>query len=60
MEKNYEGGGKEMMILINPSADASYKNVVSVLDEMLINKVGRYAIVDITEADKKLLSEKIR
>jgi biopolymer transport protein ExbD len=60
MHKSYEGGQKEMMILIKPSADASYENLVSMLDEMLINKVERYAIVDITEDDKKLLAEKIR
>ena len=60
MEKSYKGGKKEMMIIIKPSADASYENLVSMLDEMLINKVERYAIVDIAEDDKKLLAEKIR
>jgi hypothetical protein len=60
LEKSYKGGKKEMMILIKPSADASYENVVSILDDMLINKVERHAIVDITEDDKKLLAEKIR
>ena len=63
LEKSYKGGKKEMMImmiLIKPSADASYENVVSILDDMLINKVERYAIVDIAEDDKKLLAEKIR
>lgn len=59
MDKNYKGGRKEIMVLIKPSADASYENVVSLLDEMLINKVARYAIVDIDEGEKKLLAQKI-
>jgi len=59
LDKNYNGGSKEIMILIKPSADASYENVVSLLDEMLINKVGRYAIIDINEDEKKLLAKKI-
>lgn len=59
MDKNYKSGRKEIMVLIKPSADACYENVISLLDEMLINKVGRYAIIDITEAEKKLLDQKI-
>lgn len=58
MEKSHKGGKKEMMVLIKPSADASYENVVAILDEMLINNVGRYAIVDLTEDEKKLLGAK--
>ncbi len=59
MDKNYKGGKKEMMILIKPAADASYENVVSILDEMIINNVRRYAIVDISEEEKKLLVQRI-
>jgi biopolymer transport protein ExbD len=57
MDRNYPGGRKEMMVLIKASADASYANVVHLLDEMLINKVGRYAIVDINEQEKNLLEK---
>ncbi|MES1224693.1 MAG: biopolymer transporter ExbD, partial [Bacteroidota bacterium] len=58
MDKSYKGGRKEMMLLIKPSADASYENIVQLLDETLINGVGRYAIVDITDDEKKLMKEK--
>jgi hypothetical protein len=58
MDKSYKGGRKEMMLLIKPSVEASYENVVSLLDETLINKVGKYAIVDITGDEKKLMKEK--
>jgi biopolymer transport protein ExbD len=58
MDEHYKGGRKEMMVLIKPSADASYENIVQLLDEMLINKVGRYAIIDLNDEEKKLLKQK--
>ncbi len=57
LDRNYPGGRNEMMVLIKASADASYANVVHLIDEMGINKVGRYAIVDINEQEKKLLEK---
>src|SRR5580692_3895070 len=57
MDKFYKGGRKELMLLIKPSPDASYKNVVNLLDETLINQVGRYALVDISEEEMKRLPE---
>ena len=40
-----------LMLLIKSTDDASYKNVVDILDEVLINDVKKYAIVKI-EADE--------
>jgi biopolymer transport protein ExbD len=37
---------KKLIVLIKASEQASYKNVVNALDEMLINSVTRYAILD--------------
>jgi len=37
---------KQLVILIKPGQEASYENVVNVLDEMLINSVRRYSVVD--------------
>lgn len=42
---------KDLVLLVKPSADASYKNVVDVLDEVTINGVTRYALVAPTEAE---------
>ncbi|MDR3714417.1 MAG: biopolymer transporter ExbD [Puia sp.] len=56
MDRSFKGGRKEMMVLIKPSAEANYKNVVGLLDEMLINGVSRYAIVDLNPEEKNLLT----
>ena len=40
------GGRKEMMLLIKPTSQSVYKNVVDALDEAMINDVNKYAIVE--------------
>lgn len=44
-------GQNELMVLIKADKAANYKNVVDIMDEMLINHVDRYAMVDITPED---------
>ncbi len=48
---------KEMVVLIKPSDESRYKNVVDILDEMNITNIGRYALVEITDVDKQLVKE---
>ena len=38
----------EMMVLIKPSEKSRYNNIIDALDEMLINNVKRYAVVDMS------------
>jgi biopolymer transport protein ExbD len=38
----------DLFIIIKPDKDATYKNAVDVLDEMTINDIPRYAMVDPT------------
>lgn len=45
----------DMVVLIKPTDDASYKNVVDVLDEMNISNIKRYALVDISSQEIDLL-----
>jgi biopolymer transport protein ExbD len=46
---------KAPIVLIKATNEASYRNLVDVLDEMAICNIGRYAIVDITDYDLELL-----
>lgn len=45
----------EMVVLIKPTNDAVYKNVVDILDEMNITDIKRYALVDIAPEDLELI-----
>ena len=52
-EKNAEI--KDMVVLIKPTNDAVYKNVVDILDEMNISNLKRYALVDIAKEELDLI-----
>lgn len=47
----------ELVVLIKPTNEANYKNVVDILDEMNISNIKRYALVDITPDDLKELKK---
>lgn len=46
---------KGLIVLIKPDSTARYKNLVDILDEMLITNVARYAIVDLSDSEKDLI-----
>lgn len=46
---------KDMVVLIKPTNDAIYKNVVDILDEMNISNIKRYALVDIAKEELDLI-----
>ena len=43
------------IVIIKPSDDATYKNLIDALEEMHICSINRYAIVDIAEGDEWLV-----
>ena len=45
-------------VMIKPTDDATYKNLVDVLDEMLVTNIGAYAIIDLQDGDRYLLYKK--
>jgi len=47
---------KDFMVVIKPGPLSTYKNTVDILDEMQINDVKRYAMVDISDVELKLIS----
>lgn len=46
---------EDFMVVIKPSDESTYKNVVDMLDEMTINVVKRYALVDISDGENQLV-----
>jgi biopolymer transport protein ExbD len=44
-----------MVVIIKPSEQSTYKNLVDALDEMQISSIGKYAIVEMEEGDKFLV-----
>jgi biopolymer transport protein ExbD len=43
-------------VLIKPDTNSTYSDLVGILDEMAINDIRVYAVVDITETDRQLIS----
>lgn len=52
------GGRDSMVVIIKPTKDATYENVVSLLDDMNIYEIKKYALVKISENDKKMIEAK--
>ena len=49
------GGKDQLTILIKPDDNSTYDDLVNILDEMNINDVRIYAIVDISSVDKEFI-----
>ena len=48
---------KDFVVVIKPSANATYKNTVDILDEMTINAVKRFAMVKISDTERELIEK---
>jgi biopolymer transport protein ExbD len=46
---------EDLVIVLKPNEEATYKNTVDMLDEMTINQVKRFALVDISEVENGLI-----
>ena len=46
---------EDFVVVIKPGPEATYKNTVDILDEMTINDVKRYAMVDIFDVEIQLM-----
>lgn len=62
-KKNKEGveeertDGSYINVLIKPTKDSRYKNLVDALDEMAICKVRYYVILDVSELEEKFIKD---
>ncbi len=52
-DKNWEKAAldRDFVVVIKPTAEATYKNAVDILDEMTINAVKRFAVVKISDTE---------
>ena len=50
-----KGGRNEMVVIIKPGKESTYRNVVDILDEMTINGVTRFAVVKPGDHDELYL-----
>jgi hypothetical protein len=46
---------RDLIVLIKPRDNAKYENMVDIIDEMMITKMEKYAIVAFTDEDKTRL-----
>lgn len=57
ISKRYDNNPRKgLIVLIKPSKESTYENLIDVLDEMEIVNVKTYAIVDLTPEEKTLLN----
>ena len=48
---------RDLVAILKPSSECTYKNVVDILDEMVINVYKRYALVDILKIEEDLVKK---
>ncbi|MBO0934900.1 biopolymer transporter ExbD, partial [Fibrella sp. HMF5036] len=54
-------GGEKFVLVLKPTKESTYKNMVDVLDDMAVIKLKRYALVDeLTPDEKTLLKDKVK
>jgi biopolymer transport protein ExbD len=57
LDKKKSTPATDLFIIIKPDKDATYKNAVDILDEMDINDIGKYAMVDPTPDEYNLIQQ---
>jgi biopolymer transport protein ExbD len=58
LDKMNPGKRKDLMLMIKPTSESNYQHLVNVLDEVLINEVKHYAIMDVTDFEKEVITQK--
>ena len=55
LDKKKRTDPKDFVVVLKPTQDATYKNTVNILDEMTIDEVKRFALVDISDPEYKII-----
>ena len=56
IRKRQSTNPEDLVVIIKPTEHATYKNTVDMLDEMTINEIKRYAMVDISKVENELIT----
>jgi hypothetical protein len=56
LDKKRSTNPDDLVVVIKPDPQSSFRDVVDVLDEMTINVIERYAMVDIAESEQQLIN----
>jgi len=57
IDKKQRTPEKDLVVVLKPSSECTYRNVVDILDEMAINVLKRYALVDISSIEEELVKK---
>lgn len=57
LDKKRRTDPKDFVVVLKPTADATYKNTINILDEMTIDGITRYALVDVTPDEYKIVQK---
>jgi biopolymer transport protein ExbD len=57
LDANPKYSRKDLSLIIKPTKDADFKNIVTVLDEVLINELQYYSMVDLEKEDMQILDK---
>ena len=61
LEESRKVPADKFVVVIKPTKESTYRNMVDILDEMAITKMKRYAMVDeLMPAEKALLKDKVK
>jgi len=55
LDKKRRTDPKDFVVVLKPTVDATYRNTVDIIDEMTIDGVKRFAMVDISPAEYKII-----
>jgi biopolymer transport protein ExbD len=55
INKKKSTNADDLVLVIKANDEATYKNAIDILDEMQINEIKRYALVNISEDENKLV-----
>lgn len=57
MDTQKTNGGDSLILMIKPLDGSAYQNIVDVLDEVMINEVRTYALMDIDPVEKEIITQ---